>query len=59
MRKIRPQKKADNPNCLLKRWPDGTVDCCVSEAQCLKCGWNPAVEKRRREEVRRKYWICR
>lgn len=54
-RKIRPEKKVANPGCLLGRWPDGTVDCCVSETQCVRCGWNPEVDRRRRLEVREKY----
>ena len=27
------------------------------ELHCVKCGWNPEVERQRREEVRKRYGI--
>ena len=46
-----------NPGCLLGRWPDGTATCCVSELQCVRCGWTPEVDRRRRLENRRKFGL--
>lgn len=29
----------------------------VASLHCVKCGWNPEVERQRREEVRKRYGI--
>lgn len=55
MRKIIPPEKKDNPDCQLKRWPDGSYWCCTDPSQCIRCGWSPKVAAERKEKLYQKW----
>ena len=42
-------------NCHCGPWVKAKPEC--KELHCAKCGWNPEVERQRREEVRKRYGI--
>lgn len=40
-------------NCHCGQWVKARPE--LKELHCAKCGWNPEVERRRREEVKQRY----
>lgn len=40
-------------NCRCGPWVEAHPEC--KELHCAKCGWNPDVERMRKEEVKQKY----
>ena len=42
-------------NCRCGPWVKANPE--RKELHCVKCGWNPEVERQRREEVRKHYGI--
>jgi hypothetical protein len=44
---LRPDR---NPNCVMGVYPDQSLRC--GPGDCATCGFNPVVEKRRKEQLR-------
>lgn len=53
MMKLNEQRPDRNPDCTMGVWPDKSLLC--NPWECATCGFNPRVEKRRKEQLRKEY----